>query len=99
MPGHLEAIACISRSMWEKVTPDLRAVAYKLTDLSLAVRFVYASTPTQEQIEMVSVAETECMADFWQTHSVAYSAEALAVVQERTLAEGERWVYLRYEGR
>jgi SAM-dependent methyltransferase/uncharacterized protein YuzE len=92
-----DVICSIGGSMWDRVTPDLRGVAYELTDDAIRARWVYADEPDEWMSEEVSCAQTECIADFWQTHQVEYVAEHLPVDRPRELRPGERWVYLRHE--
>lgn len=99
MADHWAALFSISRSLWDRVTPDLRGVAYTLTASDLAVRFMYEVEPTELILDLVNDAEGECIADFWPTVTVSFVAESLPVDQPRRIkdAEGERWFFLRYE--
>lgn len=92
-----DALFSVVRSMWGMVTPNLRAVAYLLTDSALHVRFIYEDQPHAWLEEQVSFAETECIADFWQTHQVSYAAEHLAPPHPIVLKADERLVFKRYE--
>jgi len=75
----------------------MRGIAYLLGDSTLAVRFLLAEEPDERTLELISYAETECIADFWQTHEVSYVAEHVPRHQSRDLRPGERWVILRHE--
>ncbi|WP_418062863.1 hypothetical protein [Pimelobacter simplex] len=97
MATEQDPLFSITRSLWDRVTPDLRGVAYEISDSALRVRFVYAVEPDVQTVELVSEAETECIADFWQSHEVSYFATHLPNDQPRDLEPGERWVFLRYE--
>lgn len=85
------------RSTWDRVTPDLRAIAYRIDASTLNVRFIYAYPLTDWTSENVAFAETECSADFWPTHQVSFVAEHVPVEQPRELGEGEAWAFVRYE--
>lgn len=65
----------------------------------MRVRWIYEHAPDDWVREIVSDAETECIADFWQSHEVVYAAEHLPIDEPRDIAWqlGERWVYLRHE--
>jgi hypothetical protein len=91
-----DVLFSIVRSLWDRVTPELRGVAYVREVGSLRVRFMYADAPDEWILETVSYAETECIADFW-PDEVSYVAEHLPVERRRELQHGECWVYLRYE--
>jgi hypothetical protein len=97
--AHAEALFCITRSMWDAVTPGLRGVSYLLTDKTLQVRWQYEAAPDEWLRELVSMAETEAWADYWRTHEVEYLAEHVPVTRDRYInwQEDERWVFLRYE--
>jgi hypothetical protein len=92
-----DALFSVIRSLWDRVVPDLRGVAYSATDSEVRVRFLFANSPSAKAVEMVSEAETECVADYWQTHEVAYLASHVPVGEPRDLEPGERWAYLRHE--
>jgi hypothetical protein len=95
----IEALLSIQRALWEKVTPDLRAVAMLIDGDAasghVSARFLYEGAAGEVQRECVSIAEAEFAADF----SQAISTDFVAVedVAERKLASGEEWVYLRWE--
>lgn len=99
MPEHADALFSINRSLWDRVTPDLRGVSYLMADNSVAVRWFYAEVIEDWMKEIVSEAETECMADFWPTLEVSYRPEHLPIQKTRNIdwANGERWVFLRCE--
>lgn len=94
-----DTLFSVSRSLWERVTPGLRGVSYLTTETSLRVRWFYADPPDEWVRELVSFAETECIADFGPAKVVTYSAEHLPVEEALTVAweQGEQWVFLRYE--
>ena len=92
-----DALGSIMRSTWDRITPELRGIAYLQTDEALRVRFIYEHDPDEDTVELVSFAETECIADFWQTLEVTYVAEGLTITEPRLLHDDERWAYLRYE--
>jgi len=92
-----DAVLSISRSLWGRLTPDVRAVAYRLDDATLTVRFLLADEPDGVVAELVSEAETECIADFWRTHTVSYVTEHVPPPQPVELQPGERWFLVRYE--
>ncbi|WP_421735200.1 hypothetical protein [Cellulomonas sp.] len=94
---HADALFSITRSLWERLTVEMRGVAYLLDDSTLTVRFLLASEPDEETLELISEAEAECLADFWPTHQVSYVAEHLPKDDVRQLRPGERWVIIRYE--
>ena len=94
---HADALFSVNRALWERVTPDLRGVAYTLTDESLTVRFMYADEPSDATRELVSEAETESMADWLPPFQVSFHVEHLPVPEQLTIGTEERWVYLRYE--
>ncbi|GAB3422242.1 class I SAM-dependent methyltransferase [Flindersiella endophytica] len=94
-PG--DVMSSIAGSMLDRVTPDLRGVAYLLDGGELRVRFLYAGRPDEWTLEEVSFAETECIADFWPALQVEYVAEHLPADRPRKLGAGEHWVYLRKE--
>lgn len=99
VPDPSDVLFFISRSLWNRVTPGLRGVSYLLSEASLNVRWMYEDAPGEWVREVVHEAETECIADLWQSHEVAYLAEHLPLPEPRGVAlqAGERWVYLRYE--
>ncbi|MFC8732524.1 hypothetical protein ACFT5B_08705 [Luteimicrobium sp. NPDC057192] len=94
---HADALFSITRSLWDRLSADIRGVAYLLGESTLAVRFMLANEPDEMRLGMISDAETECIADFWQTHHVSYIAEHLPSHLPRVLRPGERWVIVRYE--
>ncbi|KRF11554.1 hypothetical protein ASG90_17695 [Nocardioides sp. Soil797] len=97
MSNSQDPMFSIMRSLWDRVTPDLRGVAFSLVDSVLEVRLLYADSPDAATVAMVSEAETECVADFWSSWEVNYRAEHVPVDRPRTLHEDERWVFLRHE--
>jgi hypothetical protein len=97
MTIEIEVLASIIWSTWDRITPQLRGIAYAVTDSTLQARFIYEDQPSAFVTELVSLAETECIADFWQSHEVSYFAESLPTRRPRSLHEGEHWAYLRYE--
>jgi len=94
---HSDALFSVGRSLWGRVTPDIRGVAYELTESTLLVRVFYDNLPSEWDLENIAVAETECIADFWQTHEIRYTAVHLPSPLPRDIAPTELWVYLRHE--
>lgn len=94
-----DVLFSVNRSLWDRVTPDLRGVSYLVTDNSLSVRWFYAEAIDDRTRELVSQAETECLADLWPARQVSYSTEHLPMQESRNIdwASGEHWVFLRYE--
>jgi hypothetical protein len=96
---HHDALFSVNRSLLGMVTPNLRAVAYLLTDTELRVRFMYEDEPDEWTTEAVSVAETECIADGWPTREVSYIAEHVPLPQHLVFMPQEHVVFFRYEPR
>ncbi|MFJ4108219.1 hypothetical protein [Oerskovia enterophila] len=94
---HVDALLSITRSLWDRLTPEMRGVAYALGDTALTVRFLLADEPDEAVLKLISEAETECIADCWQTHDVSYVAEHIPPHLPRDLRPDERWVIARYE--
>lgn len=94
---HADALFSVVRSFWDRVTPEIRGVAYELTESTLSVRVFYDNVPNEWDLENISEAETECIADFWQTHEISYTAVHLPSRLPRDITPTEHWVYLRHE--
>jgi len=60
-------------------------------------RFVYECLITEDIRELVSYAETECVADFWQIAEVSFVAEHTPALDAWKVSEAEHVVFARME--
>jgi hypothetical protein len=93
------ALISIQRSLWDLVTPNLRAVALAVDRDApkISARFMFAEGPSGEDVLDTSEAETYTMADFGPTMSVEFVAVQCPTATPREVLPGEEWVYLRKE--
>jgi len=93
-----DVVLSISRAAWNEVTPSLRGVAASWDATSIRARFWFDTLPSEDDVESVSMAEGDFLADFWATMDVQFTAEHLPDSERRELP-GEHWcwVYLRHE--
>lgn len=78
-----------------RVTPNLRYVLVGGDVGAITARFVYATAVHEEELEEVSEAETEVVADLWTTTSVTFTHEVSD--EEKPTGTGEDLVFLRKE--
>lgn len=93
-----EVLLSLMRALWEQVTPDLRGVAVSHFGSReqglIEARFLYEGKLNDLQAECVSLAETNCIADFPTAVSVAFRGVPYATLD---LLPGEEWGFLRWE--
>lgn len=97
MEFRVSVLLSIQRSLWDLVTPNLRAVAVKAEAPVVAARFIFENDPTEEDRENVSEAETSTIADFHEDVVVTFSPVWIPATEPRDLEASEHWVYLRKE--
>ena len=91
-----EVLLSVGRTLWGIPTPELRTVAVSWQGSDIMLRFIYDKPVEYFERELASLCGTYTVADF-PTATVAEQAVHIAVPQALVLAEGEQWVYLRYE--
>lgn len=94
----VEVLLSLQRALWEQVTPNLRGVAVAWRSArgagEIAARFLYDGSIGELERECVSLAETQCCADFLLGVTVAFRTVENAT---RELLPTEEWIYLRHE--
>jgi hypothetical protein len=93
----IESILSINRALWEKVTPNVRGVAFSHVDNIILIRVFFDGEPSENDVERMLCAETEVMADFLPEVQVKVNITNLPVPEILFLCKGEEWVYLRCE--
>lgn len=94
----VEVLLSLQRALWEQVTPNLRGVTVAWRSArdadAIAARFLNDGRIGELERECVSLAETQCWADFLPGAAVAFRAVENAT---RALLPTEEWIYLRHE--
>lgn len=85
------------RALWDMVTPDLRVVAVQVDDHIIRARFGYDQQPTESRTELVSIVETEVVADFLPGVVTEFTTEFVPMGTSRLFEGDWRWIYLRRE--
>ena len=89
----------VTKSLWGRVTPDLRWVSIGLVDDVVVARFAYEDEPRESHLEHVVDAATDVLADLL-TRKTDFQAVHRPQAQAPALEDGTHWwAYLRYEPR
>lgn len=91
-----EVLLSIQRALWDMVTPSLRGVAVRYTNLLIEPRFIFEAL-TEEERMIAQEVGTYIIADFLPPTDIRVNMVALAPGGPRSLEQGEEWVYLRRE--
>ena len=64
LPSHVLLRLSAQRALWGAITPNLRAVSADIRGTVIRWRADFDLPPTEEELELLSVAATEVIADF-----------------------------------
>jgi hypothetical protein len=92
----IRVLTSVQRALLGVVTPNLRAVAVSFSRERVEARFIYDS-PGDDDVELMQEAETQVMADFDESVSVAFRMELVTMPAPFAVAADEVLVYLRRE--
>ena len=92
-----ESTACLSiqRALLDKVTPNLRMVAYAVRKNIIYVNFFYNKKPTELEEELAQDAGAEIIADF--PSSFTINVNVSTVTYPEKILPIDRVLYSRYE--
>ncbi len=94
----LNIFCSVQRALLEKVTPKLRAVYVVIkNDNSFETVFYYNEILSEEEEELVSLADTEIIADFPSPEYETACSIKIVSYPKKIVQEG-RCLYKRYEG-
>jgi len=92
-----EALLSMLRALWQIPTPELRGVVIGEREGAVAADFLYDGEVTDDQRELVSLAETYFIADFLPEVVVRFRAIATRAPEPLDMQGLDWWVYLRWE--
>lgn len=91
-----QVLLSLQRSLWDIVTPELRAVAARPSYPLIEARFIYAVLGDEEP-QLAAEVESYVLADFLPPIEVRFVAVECRLGVQRELEPGEEWVYRRRE--
>jgi hypothetical protein len=92
-----DAPVYLRRALGGMVTPELRGVTISVGDNVVRARMIYEREPTDDERELVSVVETELIADFPPEDDITVVPDSAPPPAQPDLLPGEEWVYRRPE--
>jgi hypothetical protein len=98
-PAHVKL--SVLRAMLGEVTPNLRAVGFKVEDKTVKIFSYYDGPIDEDDKENVSCMETEVMSDFWPDYQIIWRCARRDYPERMAdIAKGEgieHFVYVRKE--
>jgi hypothetical protein len=91
----IKARLSIQRALLGEVFPDLRAVVFSMSDLTLDIRFYSDGPISPDDEESVSCVESEILADYEEEYTI--TARCIRLDSPSPINDGGVWVYKRRE--
>lgn len=88
----LHVLQSVRRALLDFPTSGLRAVAVTTRFPHVTARFVYDRAPNDDELELISDAETCVIADTDDPIQVDFAADFCRSDEEPTLEDGEEWL-------
>ncbi len=95
--ARVDVLLSMQRALWEIPTPELRGVVVGERAGAVAADFLYDGGVTDDQRELVSLAETYFLADCLPEVVVRFTAISCPVPERLDVRGLDAWVYLRWE--
>jgi len=92
-----EVLLYMIRALWQAPTPELRGVAIGVRDGCIAAEFLYDGPLDEDTRELVSLAETQLIADMPPAVPVRFQALSCPTPFPLNLPHDLEWFYLRNE--
>jgi hypothetical protein len=89
----------LQRALLGSVTPNLRSVVCRWSETEIEIRAIYDGEPSPEEVEEMSMVETNVLADFPPSMMVQVRCSGSDGTRTTDVAADEVAVYGRWDGR
>jgi|SRR5687767_4055921 hypothetical protein len=93
----VQVLLSIQRALVGTVTPNLRLVVCSWSDSAIEIRAIYDGPPTPDEVEEMSIVETNVIADFPSSMSIQVRCSQSHSAFKDAVAKDEVIVYGRWE--
>lgn len=92
-----QVLLSLQRALLGAITPNVRSVSCNLSANVIAILVIFEAAPSNDDLERMSVVETEVLADFPPSRQVRLVCESISG-QRISHPSGDLVAYRRYEG-